>query len=266
MLDGSTAIPISRSSSVSSDVCLKTSNGRGVGTVLINRCQTGEEAYGALCYPVCRDGYQAIECCLCRQRGCPPEFEDDGVATCIKPAAYGRGTGFPWKGADGFSDEGMFQRCEEVYGTGNCEKSGAIVYPKCRLGFRAVGCCVCSPQCPETMTDLGTSCGKSHYGRGVGVSRLGCADDKEQDAALCYNHCNAGYHGVGPVCWQNCPNDRSYSCGIMCTTDSQSCATATADIILSAADAGINLVTGDLAETAVDIAETILKVISIKFC
>lgn len=38
---------------------------------------------------------------------------------------------FPWKYGDGFKDKGMYKRCEAVYGEGNWEKLGAIVYPKC---------------------------------------------------------------------------------------------------------------------------------------
>ncbi len=44
------------------------------------------------------------------------------------------------------------------------------MYPKCQSGFHAVGCCVCSPTCPDGMNDIGISCGKNSYGRGVGVS------------------------------------------------------------------------------------------------
>ena len=264
--DESATLALSRSISTDSGVCLKHSYGRGVGTALINRCHDDEEAYGALCYPVCRDGYQAIGCCICRQRGCPPDFQDDGATTCIKPQPYGRGAGFFWKFSDGLNDKGMFQRCEGRNGVGNCEKSGAIVYPKCRSGFRAIGCCICSPRCPDEMTDLGISCEKHAYGRGVGASRLGCADDKENDAALCYVQCKDDYYGVGPVCWQNCSSDISHNCGVMCSTDSESCATATASIVLSAAAIGIKVTVGDLAGATAEAAEIVANVLSEKYC
>ncbi len=32
----------------------------------------------------------------------------------------------------------------------------------------------------------------------------GCTDGKVFDAGLCYPRCDAGYKGVGPVCWQHC--------------------------------------------------------------
>ncbi|CAF1187120.1 unnamed protein product [Rotaria sordida] len=117
----------------------------------------------------------------------------------------------------------MYKRCEAEHGAENCEKSGAIVYPKCKSGFKSVGCCICSPQCPEGMSDLGISCAKSTYGRGAGVSRLQCPDDKEQDAGLCYSKCQDGLNGVGPVCWQICPASIPVACGLMCAVDKSTC-------------------------------------------
>ena len=46
---------------------------------------------------------------------------------------------------------------------------GLVMYPKCKEGFHNVGCCICSPTCPNGFTDIGVSCQKpSDYGRGVG--------------------------------------------------------------------------------------------------
>ena len=42
-------------------------------------------------------------------------------------------------------------------------------YPKCQSGFSAAGCCICSPNCINGMTDIGVSCAKKSYGRGVGT-------------------------------------------------------------------------------------------------
>ena len=49
----------------------------------------------------------------------------------------------------------MFERCEADQGRGHCEKNGAVVYPKCRDGYHAEGCCICSPECPGDMADMG---------------------------------------------------------------------------------------------------------------
>jgi hypothetical protein len=97
----------------------------------------------------------------------------------------------------------MFKRCTDEHGAGNCEKSGLIVYPKCRANFHAVGCCVCSPDCPGGMTDTGVSCTKKSQGRGAGIPIHACADNMDKDGALCYPKCKPGFHGVGPVCWES---------------------------------------------------------------
>lgn len=81
------------------------------------------------------------------RKECPKGFTDAG-ATCTKPASYGRGTGF------------MSQKdCEEKNPQG-CEKNMLLYYPKCKEGFHAVGCCVCSPDCPKDMKDIGVACEK----------------------------------------------------------------------------------------------------------
>ena len=64
--------------------------------------------------------------------------------------SYGRGAGYPWRFGDGFNDKGMFARCQKDNGAGNCEKFGAVVYPKCKTGFVPSGCCICistNPNC-----------------------------------------------------------------------------------------------------------------------
>ena len=38
-------------------------------------------------------------------------------------------------------------------------------------------------------------------------ARKACPNDGEYDAGLCYKPCRAGYHGLGPMCWKNCPPD-----------------------------------------------------------
>ena len=48
------------------------------------------------------------------------------------------------------------------------------------------------------------------YGRGVGTP-LTCASDEEYDAGLCYEPCDEGYNGVGPVCWKQ---NASYGRGV----------------------------------------------------
>jgi hypothetical protein len=176
----------------------KNSYGRGAGTAMV--CGPDEEQNGALCYPKCKEGFGGAGP-VCWQV-CPTGFRDDG-ALCGKPEPYTRGAGYPWTFGDALNDTGMFKRCEAANGAGNCEKEGAIVYQKCRSGFHAVGCCVCSPDCPSGMPDAGVSCTKQSYGRTAGTPLHACPDGQEKDGALCYPLCKPKYKGVGPVCWES---------------------------------------------------------------
>lgn len=79
------------------------------------------------------------------------------------------------------------------------------------------------------MTDIGVSCQKNSYGRGVGKP-LGCAADEEMSGLLCYPPCKQGYSGNGPVCWEKCPAGKS-DCSALCTDSSDSCTDNVKDIV-----------------------------------
>jgi hypothetical protein len=80
----------------------------------------------------------------------------------------------------------------------------------CGPGEKGVGQ-VCWSRCPEGTRDIGNLCSKTEirartaYSRGVGSIPRACASDKEYVAGLCHEKCRSGYHGVGPVCWENTP-------------------------------------------------------------
>lgn len=130
-----------------------------------HKCPYGLDYSGGLCYQKCKSGYRG-EATMCVPE-CPSGFRDDGLY-CAKPKSYGRGAGYAWKFGDPANSSKQFKRCENDHGKGKCQKSGAIVYPKCKANFHAVGCCTCSPDCPSGMTDIGVSCQKKTYDRGVG--------------------------------------------------------------------------------------------------
>lgn len=234
--------------------CYRKSAGRGAG-VVGNGCPEGQikDPNGALCYPKCRDGYYAVGP-VCWQ-SCPGGFRDDG-AYCAKPAEYGRGAGYPWKAGDKpFNYDKAKERCEKENPQG-CERDGLIYYPKCREGFHMVGCCTCSPNCPPDFgADIGVSCTKKNYPNGAGTV-LTCPAGTERDATggpagLCYPKCDPGYHGIGPVCWQNC--DPGWAeCGVGCAQSSLDCATTTIDQVASVLTLAANIATLGLAapETA----------------
>ncbi|RHY13813.1 hypothetical protein DYB32_010895, partial [Aphanomyces invadans] len=76
-------------------VCRRKGVGCGMGTFVENQCKEGEEAYGALCYPTCEEGYEKVGCCICRKKGCSGvEGVTDIGVSCTKPAAYSRGAGY----------------------------------------------------------------------------------------------------------------------------------------------------------------------------
>ena len=41
--------------------------------------------------------------------------------------------------------------------------------------------------------------------------------------ALCYPECNAGFYGVGPVCWKSCEGKLLTDGGAICCTDAATC-------------------------------------------
>ncbi len=47
---------------------------------------------------------------------------------------------------------------------------------------------------------------------------------QENDAGLCYDKCQSGMKGIGPVCWGQCGGARPVDCGAFCARDSGSCA------------------------------------------
>jgi len=218
------------STAARADFCWKQTEPRGVGKIP-TQCGSGQENNSALCYKSCASGYTGNGPVCWGQ--CPAGYPDAG-AVCGKPGPYGRGGGYAWKFGDGLNDHGMYSRCEKANGRGNCEKWGAVVYPKCRPGFHAVGCCVCSPDCPSGFSDGGATCNKPSYGRGVGTVPTGCMRGYNNQAGLCYRNCDSGYStGLGPVCWKSCPASAPVSCGAGCALTLAECKAHTIDQVMS---------------------------------
>jgi len=220
--------------------CWLNSYGRGVGKP-ISTCRDGLQQAGFLCYPKCPQGFTGAGP-VCWQN-CQEGFRDDGMF-CYKPSPYGRGAGYAiW-------DE---QKCKRENPQG-CEKNGAMWYPKCKQGYYAVGCCVCSPQCLEGQVDIGISCGKKSAGRGVGEP-LTCNKEQEYDAGLCYPHCKEDFYGIGPVCWGGCPAGYE-QCGALCLKD-QSCQGK----LLEYGEIAFKIVTGAASKAAAGPAGIIIGMI-----
>lgn len=119
-------------------------------------CSDGDVVDGLLCYPKCKSGYTGVGP-VCWQT-CPAGFTNDG-AFCAKPSPSGRGFGY----AAWHEDE-----CNQQ-NSGNCVECLLMWYPSCANDYHAVGCNICSPNCPDDMVDIGESCTKKTYGRTAGV-------------------------------------------------------------------------------------------------
>lgn len=171
-----------------------TSYTRSVGTPLV--CPSGKVQSGALCYDACTSGYTLVAG-VCWQQ-CPAGYPDAG-AVCGKPAAYGRGAGYPWKLGDkvGSLDQAR-DRCARANPQG-CEKNGQIIYPKCRANYRAIGSNICSPVCPVGMPDAGAFCSKRTERRAA-TPLSDCPSGKVNENQLCYEPCKTGYTGIATTC------------------------------------------------------------------
>lgn len=191
--------------------CLKpNSYGRGTGVAPTLTCGEGQELWGLRCYPKCESGYDAFGCCLCHGI-CPPGFADN-PAYCEKPSSYGRGTGH-------FTEENCLKSNDHGAARNGCEQWGAFWYPKCDPNFHNVACCVCSPNCPSGWNDIGIACQKPTYTRGTGVeATLTCQEGYELNGLLCYPKCKDGFHAVGCcVCSPDCPTgDGWVDIGVSC--------------------------------------------------
>ncbi len=201
-------------------MCWRDSYPNGAGETL--DCASGLEKSGQLCYPPTRAGYScAGTVCL---GSCPAGFADVG-ALCQKPAPYGRGAGYSI-----FSES----QCNKDNPSVGCEQSGVMYYPRCQANFHAVGCCICSPDCPPGMTDTGADCAKTSYTRGAGVPITQCPAGLQQSGLVCYPACKTGYQMVGPVCWdQKCPADYPIQCGASCAVSHDACALSTESQVLT---------------------------------
>ncbi len=190
--------------------CWRQSKGRTAGKPMV--CQAGyKQDTAGLCYKPCGTNEKGIAT-FC-YKNCPAGFRDDGLY-CGKPKAYSRGAGYvAWQKA----------RCEKANPQG-CVRGGAIWYPKCKAGYRAIGLS-CSPICPSGFSDIGVSCKKPNYARSV-KPLTRCVNGLQKDGALCYPKCQRDFTGRGPICWQNCPSHQSVNCGAGCATTKGKCASA----------------------------------------
>lgn len=103
------------------------------------------------------------------------------------------------------------------------------------------------------MTDIGVSCHKDSYGRGVGKT-LTCTKEQEYDAGLCYTPCAEGANGVGPVCWGQCPAGTNACGSFLCLKEGETCTDSIVADTANIAKLLLDAATGAAAGSVIDIA------------
>ncbi len=213
--------------------CWKGSYGRGIGTIPSSvggaeNCRGKEhtEFVDGLCYRPCKEDYTGFAT-MCIP-GCPAGYRDDGLY-CYKPKPIER-SAFPWKFGDSLNMNDALARCKKsaegkASGCG-IYNSNTMVYTNCPSGYKTAPLItnLCTPKCPAGTTDIGISCQKHTYDRGVGEIPVLCSDPArpDDDAGLCYAACEAKHTGVGPVCWEDCP-EGYVNCGASCAVSDLAC-------------------------------------------
>ncbi len=248
-----------RTSAARMPFCWRRSFGRGFGNIPLCPSGYAKDPGSLICTTPCKADEQYFDN-ICYPRDCPAGYRNDGLY-CGKPGAKTRES-FPWKPGDPFlpNYSGPMGRCETKYGNGNCERGGALIFPKCGIGFKPVAeGSVCTPICPSEYTDIGVSCKKPTSKRGVVYANTCPAGTvKDPTGDLCYPACNSGqvagnqtvvinagppenFKGVGPVCWQNCPSHQSKDCGAGCATTDGECAKAVFSMVSSPIIAAVKI-------------------------
>lgn len=254
-----------------SPFCYRQSHGRGVGEV------PGRPAD-------CPDGYtnNGLTC----GRGGDSKSAPSMVATC--PAGY-TNTGFTcFRGADTYGKAcdliGNKHPCKEGYTDFGCTctRGADSLGPSsmtCPAGYHQSDITKrCIVDCPAGYTNTGETCYKPVSTLGLdamtckpGEVKKGarcfpsansaggsCGPGRENDAGLCYPVCPAGFHGIGPVCWQNCPANET-ECGAGCATSKFQCASTITDELVGVATVAANIATLGTAAPATGEATTGLK-------
>jgi hypothetical protein len=153
----------------------KSSYSRGAGSPL--QCSQDQDSDNGLCYKKCDAGFIGVGP-VCWS-SCPSDFKDTGTS-CLKPT-YDRGAGSP-------------MQCSQ-----DQDNDAGLCYPKCPQGYAGKGP-ICWPSCPSDFKDIGVSCQKPTYDRGVGKIPTICPPNTDTQIGTCFPPCKSGYSGQGPLC------------------------------------------------------------------
>ena len=182
-----------------SATCYKKAYYRGRGNGLY-RCNADEDQSLNWCFKKCEAGFSGFgSACLA---DCPKNWRAM-AGFCLKPIGYNRGVG-------------QWTKCD------NCEKYGLLWYPKCRSGYHSSMQFYCKLDCPKGWEDMVSMCKKPTKSRGLGHGMY-CGENQTQVGLWCWNKCQPGYTGLGPLCLADCPADRNVCGGILCMSKDEQC-------------------------------------------
>ena len=102
----------------------------------------------------------------------------------------------------------LFQFGEKCPEGSHQESPGGLCFPNCPDGYKADGAFLCYKQYDgfdqnggngelHTLTSI-----TKHILLDTGTVPTDCGD-RDNDAGICYPKCRPGFHGVGPLCWQD---------------------------------------------------------------
>ena len=221
-----------------SGFCWKETYPRDAGT-LPQHCEDHQEiiAGGVYCYDKCEDGWERFgyDC----HKSCPSGWEDHGLL-CNKPSSvYSRAhsPGCQWVSSTSYWPHWAGLECGgSVCSSQNKEDIAGQCYEYCPSGYDTIGF-LCSANCQSLGFEGGVapSC-TQHVKLSPGMTKAQCAPGYEEDAGLCYKQCPEGFDGVGPVCWGGPPivnGVQWVGCGMGAAVDDFTCASVTADQIIS---------------------------------
>ena len=209
--------------------CAKKSYGRGAGTAVVASCPSDRQLWGGLCYTKCPSGGTRTASATCNfgtYGGVKTNCLSSAGITALNmgDVCHRWGSNYHKTAACTCQLGGIVTAAQwggSVIPTYGCpagkQNDAGLCYTPCSAGYKGVGPVCWASTCPANTTDSGVSCTKISYGRGVGVPVSTCPAGQDKSGALCYPPCNAGYTGVGPVCWAStCPANTTDS-GVSCT-------------------------------------------------
>ena len=103
----------------------------------------------------------------------------------------------------------LFQFGEKCPAGTHQESPGGLCFPDCPAGYKSDGAFLCYKQYDGFDQNGGN--GQLHTLTSItknilldtGIVPTDCGPDRDNDAGLCYPKCKPGFHGVGPLCWQD---------------------------------------------------------------